>query len=253
MPWDPERYEQFKQERFAPFDDLARMVRVRNGLRVIDLGCGTGELTARLAGMLPDSDVLGIDSSAEMLSRCEAFARPGLRFEQRDIEDIEGEWDLIFSNAALQWVQDHGTFFPKLFDRLRPAGQLVVQMPSNYMHPTHRLIDDLAQEEPFRTGLGGYRRSWSTRTIEEYAELLYDAGATDINVFEKIYPHVLPDADALADWTSGTALVPFMERMPAGMRDLFMSEYRAHLRAQFPETPVFYGFKRILFSAMRPA
>lgn len=253
MPWDPERYEQFKKERFDPFDDLVALVRVRSWLRVIDLGCGTGELTRRLADELPDSDVLGIDSSAEMLERSKEFARPGLRFEVRAIEQIDGEYDLIFSNAALQWVPDHNMFFPKLFGRVRAGGQLVVQMPSNYRHPTHAFIDELASEASFDAALGGYRRSWGTQGIEDYAQLLYDCGARDIVVFEKAYPHVLPDADALADWTSGTALVPYMERLPEELRAPFMERYRARLRERFPQSPVFYGFRRILISASKPA
>ena len=257
MPWDPERYEQFKKERFAPFDDLVALVRVRPGLRAIDLGCGTGELTRRLADALPGSDVLGVDSSAEMLERSKEFARPGLRFEQRTIEELLGagaqdEWDLVFSNAALQWVPDHERVFPAIFRLVRPGGQLVVQMPSNYTHPTHTFIDELAQEEPFRSALRGYRRSWLAHGIEEYAQMLYDCGALDIVVFEKVYPHVLPDADALADWTSGTALVPYMERLPDDLRGPFMERYRARLRERFPQRPVFYGFKRILLAATKP-
>jgi len=251
MPWDPVRYEQFKTERFAPFDDLVRLVQVRRGLRVIDLGCGTGELTRRLADALPESDVVGIDASAEMLERSNAFARPGLRFAQRAIEDLSGGWDLIFSNAALQWVPDHPAAFPRLFGLVREDGQLVVQMPSNYTHPTHAFIDELANEEPFRTALDGYRRSWGVLSIEQYAQLLYDNGASDIVVFEKVYPHVLPDAGALADWTSGTALVPFMERLPDDLRASFMERYRARLRERFPQSPVFYGFRRILISGSK--
>ncbi len=251
MPWDPERYEQFKKERFAPFDDLLALVRVRSGLRAIDLGCGTGELTRRLADALPDSDVLGIDSSAEMLERSKEFVRSGLRFEVRSIQDVEGEWDLILSNAALHWVPDHGTVFPRLFERVRTGGQLVVQMPSNYRHPTHTLIDDIAAELEFNDALNGYRRTWLADDIEQYAQMLYDCGAANIVVFEKVYPHVLPDADALADWTSGTALVPYMERLPAELREPFMDRYRARLRERFPQTPVFYGFRRILISASK--
>ena len=256
MPWDPERYEQFKKERYAPFDDLARLVRVRDGLRAIDLGCGTGELTRRLADALPGSDVLGIDSSAEMLERAAEFARPGLRFEQGAIENVRGEWDLIFSNAALQWAGDHASLIPRLFSLLRPGGQLVVQVPSNFDHPTHRLIDELAAQEPFRSGLDGWGLDWSRSrpvlSLEQYAELLYAAGASDIVVFEKAYPHVLPDADALADWMSGTALVPYMERLPEELRAPFMERYRARLREIFPQRPVFYGFRRILFSGTKP-
>lgn len=255
MPWDPERYEQFKQERFAPFDDLMGMVRVRPGLRAVDLGCGTGELTRRLADALPDSDVLGLDSSAEMLAKAASFARPGLRFVQGDIAAFSGEWDVIFSNAALQWLPGHESLIPRLFSALRPGGQLVVQVPSNFSHPTHKLIDEVAGEEPFRTGLGGWGTNWSASrpvlSIEEYAELLYAQGATEIVAFEKAYPHVLPDADALADWMSGTALVPYMERLPSDIKEPFMERYRARLRETFPQRPVFYAFRRTLFGGTK--
>jgi trans-aconitate 2-methyltransferase len=255
MPWDPKRYEQFKEERAAPFNDLLALVHVRPGLRAVDLGCGTGELTRRLADALPDSDVLGIDSSAQMLERSEEFVRPGLRFEQRDARALSGEWDLICSNAALQWLDDHRSLIRALFHRLPPRGQLAVQVPSNFSHPTHRLIDELAAVEPFRSALAGWGLDWSnSRPVlpaEEYAELLYDCGAEDIVVFEKVYPHVLPDAAALAEWMSGTALVPYFERL-GKERDAFLGRYRDRLLETFPQSPVFYGFKRTLFSATRP-
>jgi trans-aconitate 2-methyltransferase len=257
MPWDPERYEQFKKERELPFEDLLRLIAVRDGLRAVDLGCGTGELACRLADALPDSDVTGIDSSAEMLERARQLERDGLRFERKRIEDVTGAWDLVFSHAALQWVDDHETLIPRLFSLVRPGGQIAVQMPSNFSHPTHRLIDDIAAEEPFAAAIGEAPLRWSyTRpvlSIEQYAQLLYDCGATGITVFEKVYPHVLPDADALADWMSGTALVPFMERLSEELKPRFMERYRARLRETFPAQPVFFGFRRTLFAATKPA
>src|SRR5215475_6304860 len=99
MPWNPDRYHKFQAERFAPFDDLMALIECRENLSVIDLGCGTGELTRRLADALPNSDVIGIDSSAEMLARAASQVRPGLRFAQQNIEEIEGQYDLVFSHA----------------------------------------------------------------------------------------------------------------------------------------------------------
>jgi trans-aconitate 2-methyltransferase len=253
MPWDPKRYEQFAKERYAPFDDLARLIDVRPGMRVIDLGCGTGELTARLADMLPESDVLGIDSSPEMLAKAGSLARPGLRFERSSVQEAAGEWDLVFSHAVIHWVDNHESLVPRLFSLVAPGGQIAVQQPSNFMHPTHLLIDEVASEAPFAAALDGWRRSWPLLGIERYAELLYAAGATDISVFEKAYPHVLDDADALADWMSGTALVPYFERLPDELHEPYMSRYRARLRDRFPERPVFFGFRRTLFVATRPA
>ncbi len=252
MPWDPEKYHQFQKERFAPFEDLLQMIAVRPGLAVIDLGCGTGELTARLAAHLPGSQVLGIDSSSEMLARAQELAGPGLRFERSRIEDVQGSWDLVFSNAAIQWVPDHAWLVPHLFSLLRPGGQLVVQLPSNHNHPTHSLIIETAREEPFCTLLQGWVRVPPVLSIEAYAELLYQAGGENLVVFEKVYPHILADADVLADWTSGTALVPYFDRLDPEMRQGFLERYRQRLRERWPGAPVFYGFRRTLFSAQKP-
>ncbi len=252
MPWDPKRYLQFQSQRAAPFEDLIALVKIRPNLCVIDLGCGTGELTARLAEALPGSDVVGLDSSAQMLEKARPLRRPGLHFEQGDIETLAGEWDLIFTHAALQWVDDHPTLMPRLFSMVRPGGQLAVQMPSNHGHATHRLITETAGEEPFRTALGGFVRHSPVLGIEQYAEMLYAAGASELVVFEKIYPHILEGPDALADWTSGTTLVPYFERLSPEIKDAFMARYQAKLRALWPEGPVFYGFRRTLFAATRP-
>src|SRR5215510_7434371 len=114
MPWNPQLYRQFEKERSAPFDDLLALVARREGLKVIDLGCGTGELTQKLADALPRSDVLGIDSSTDMLAKADPLRRPGLRFELGEIEAVMGTWDLVFSNAAIQWVNNHQYLIPHL-------------------------------------------------------------------------------------------------------------------------------------------
>lgn len=249
MPWNPDRYHQFSAQRAAPFEDLLALIERRGGMRVVDLGAGTGELTARLAGALPNSDVLGIDTSPEMLARARKLERPGLRFREDDLSSLTGSWDLVFSHAAIQWVPDHPRLVPRLLGMVAPGGQIAVQLPSNHDHISHRLIAATAAEEPFRTALDGWTRVSPVLSIDEYAELLYHAGASDMTVFEKVYPHVLDDADAVADWTSGTALVPYMERLPEGLREPFMERYREQLRRAMPGSPVFYGFRRTLFAA----
>jgi len=252
MPWEPDRYHRFRKERSAPFDDLLALIHVRPGLRVVDLGCGTGELTARLAQHLPGSQVLGIDSSPEMLAQAEAQAVPGLRFALRRIEDLDGEWDLIFSHAALQWVEDHPRLLPRLVAHLRPGGQLAVQMPSNHTHTAQTLILEIAGESPFRAALGGWVRRSPVLSLTAYAELLFEAGAEEIVAFEKIYPHVLEDAHAVAEWGAGTVLVPYFERLPTELREPFMQRYREKLKAHWPGSPVFYAFRRTFLSATRP-
>lgn len=253
MPWDPERYHQFQQERSAPFDDLVRLIEPRRGMRVVDLGCGTGELTRRLAGMLPESEVVGVDSSAEMLEHAEQYEGMGLRFEQGKIEQVQGPWDLAFSHAAIHWIEHHEALIPRLLAMLAPGGQLAVQLPNNFTHPSHQLILEIAAEEPFAAALGGWTRDSPVLDIARYADLLYAHGGRNLTVFEKVYPHVLADAGALADWTSGTTLVPYFERLPEALHEPFMQRYRARLYQQYPKQPVFYGFRRILFAATREA
>ncbi|HEX8710034.1 MAG TPA: methyltransferase domain-containing protein [Pyrinomonadaceae bacterium] len=249
MPWSPHVYHRFESERFAPFEDLFELLDVREGMRVLDLGCGTGELTRRLSEQLPGSRVLGIDASAEMLARAGTQARDGLRFEQVSIEAATGQWDLVFSHAAIHWVDEHRRLIPKLLSLVRPGGQLAVQLPSNHGHFTHTLIQELAAEEPFRTALGGFNRQSPVLQINEYAELLHAHGAERTTVFEKVYPSLLDDADALADWTSGSTLVPYFERLPQALHAAFMERYRQRLRERWPTGPVFYAFRRILFAA----
>src|SRR5918911_2384660 len=176
MPWNPKQYHQFQKDRFAPFEDLFQLMKVRAGLRVVDLGCGTGELTGRLADRLPLSDCLGIDSSAEMLRRAREQEREGLRFEQGSIQDVEGEWDLVFSHAAIHWIDNHRSPVPRLLSLVKPGGQLAVQLPSNHTHPTHTLIREIAEQEPFSSALKGWNRASPVLEINEYAELLHASG-----------------------------------------------------------------------------
>jgi trans-aconitate 2-methyltransferase len=251
MPWDPNQYHKFQAQRSAPFYDLLALVDVRPGLTVVDLGCGTGELTRQLADALPDSTVTGLDSSPQMLEKAAAYAGPNLRFVQGDQAALSGEWDLIFSNAALHWTENHAELISSLYQRLRPGGQIAVQVPSNHNHISHRIIRETAGEEPFQTILNGFQRYAPVLSIDQYARLLFDCGADDIVVFEKVYPHILEDSDAVVEWISGTACVPYFERLGEHKED-FIGMIREKMRRELPHSPVFYPFRRTLFSARKP-
>lgn len=250
MPWNPEKYHQFKSQRSAPFDDLLKLLEVRPLMRAVDLGCGTGELTRRLADILPESDVVGLDTSPQMLERAEEYIRPGLRFELGDQAELSGEWDLIFSNAALQWTENHESLIPFLFEHLAPGGQIAAQVPSNHNSEAHLTIIEVAIREPFASALGGWTRQSPVLSIEAYAELLFRERAQEIVVFEKVYPHVLENTDAIVDWLSGTALVPYFDRLDRLKHD-FVNVIRQELRARIPGEPVFYPFRRTFLSARK--
>ena len=251
MPWDPNQYHKFQAERSAPFFDLLALVEVRPNLKVVDLGCGTGELTQKLADALPNSNVTGIDSSPQMLEKAACLSRPGLGFEQGDQSQLTGEWDLIFSNAALHWSEYHSELIPRLYRRLSPRGQIAVQVPSNHNHISHQIYRETASEEMFKFILNGFQRYAPVLPIDDYARILFNCGAENIVVFEKAYSHVLKDSDAVVEWISGTALVPYFERL-GKHKDEFVEEIRAKMLAAMPDSPVFYPFRRTFFSARKP-
>jgi trans-aconitate 2-methyltransferase len=163
---------------------------------------------------------------------------------------LEAEWDLIFSNAALQWSENHEQLIPYLFNRLAPGGQIAVQVPSNHNSTAHLTINEVAGREPFGSALGGWTRQSPVLPIEAYAELLFREEAQEIVVFEKVYPHVLKNANAIVEWISGTALVPYFERL-GDLKEAFADSIRGELRLAMPGEPVFYPFRRTFFSAKR--
>lgn len=252
MAWNPDIYNKFKSERFAPFYDLLALVKVKPGMQVIDLGCGTGELTRKLADHLPGSSVLGIDSSEEMLKDSVPFANGQAQFEHLSIEEQvnqDRKWDLVFSNAAIQWVDNHRILLPKIISTIRPGGQLLIQVPSQNHNLTNILLNKLADEKPYQTTFKGWTRISSVLEIQDYGQILFENGSKSMSVYEKIYPLVLPDTEALFNWVSGTALIPYLEKLDIEQRQVFIVDYRSLLQKNFSKAPVFYPFKRIIIEA----
>ncbi len=251
MKWDPNCYSKFRNERQKPVEDLFKLINIREGMSVIDLGCGTGEITEMISDLLPGSTVLGIDSSSDMLAKAKERERPDLQFERGSIVDVSGEWDLIFSNASLHWVNNHDALIPKLFSHIRRGGQILVQIPSNHNHPSQALLATLAQENPFKQALKGWARRSPVLSIDRYAELLFISGGSDVTVFEKVYTHLLDDVDSIIEWMRGTALLPYLLGLPEEIHEQFIDKYRVRLLELWPTGPIFFPFRRIIFAASR--
>lgn len=221
-------------------------------MSVIDLGCGTGELTKTIAEKLPGSVVTGIDSSVEMLANAGPLEHERLHFAVRSVhEELERneKWDLIFSNAAIQWVDDHEALFPKMIHFINKGGQLAIQMPAQHHNMTNIILNEVAGEAAFREQLKDFKRVSPVLDINRYAEILFENGAVSITTFEKIYPLILPDTNALYNWVSGTALIPYIERLDETGKETFTHVYKERLLQHFKKSPVFYPFKRILLHA----
>ena len=253
MTWNPDQYHLFKEARSAPARDLQGMIPDRDYRNIIDLGCGTGEQTLQLAQRFPHAQVTGLDSSTEMLAKAAAHTAPNLRFIQGDISHLTGQYDLIYSNAALQWIPDHPALLAHLWTHLNPGGFLAVQVPSNHDHASHRLLTETANE--FKAELGGFTRfgtahgSSPVLTPAAYAERLDSLGAANITAISKVYPVVLNGAEGLIEWTKGTALVPYLSKLNEADGERFLDTYLSKLKQVFPGERVYYAFTRVLFTA----
>jgi trans-aconitate 2-methyltransferase len=253
--WQPALYEKFRQERRQPFLDLMGLVRIKPGMRVVDLGCGTGEPTRDLHRHLRAAETLGLDSSEAMLDRCRDFAEPGLRFEKGDVttwDSEPGQWDLVFSNAALHWVDGHVALFERLTRVLAPGGQIAVQVPVSFDDAAHRAAADIAALEPYRSALSGYVPSWPMLSPDGYANLLDLLGYVEQNVRIQVYPHRLESRDDVFEWLRGTLLTDYETRLPPELFPAFVDAFRARVRASRPDTrPHFFPYKRLLLWAQR--
>jgi len=258
--WNPAQYRKFGAERARPFDDLLALVEPAPGGRAVDLGCGTGELTARLHRHLGAAATVGLDSSAAMLEKARPLEGDGLRFELGDIAAFAADagYDVVLSNAALHWIPDHPALLARLRAALRPGGQLAVQVPANADHPSHALAFEVANEAPFAEALraAGDALDEATPVLapERYAERLDELGFADQHVRLQVYGHHLARSADVVEWTKGTTLTRYQRGLAPALFDQFVARYRARLLGAIGErAPYFYTFKRLLFAARLPA
>ena len=254
--WDPNQYERFKAERARPFWDLVALVQPCPGGRVVDLGCGTGELTKELHRVLGASETVGIDSSPSMLERARPLAGTGLRFEEGDIATwYPAPYDVVFSNAALHWLPDHRRLLGRLTQAVPVGGQLAVQVPANTDHPSHMVGMTLAGEAPFADVFADDPPpDPATRVLapEEYAELLDQHGFGEQHVRLQVYVHHLASSADVVEWAKGTHLTYFRTRLADELYELYLTRYRERLLDVIGDRqPYLYTFKRILFWGRR--
>ncbi len=241
--WSPDQYERFAAERRQPFVDLVALIEPRPKMRIVDLGCGTGELTRELHEGLSAEETVGVDSSETMLLKAGHFGGEMLRFEKGDIEAFitDRPYDLIFANAALHWVPDHEKLFVRLTNFLSMDGQIAIQMPANDSHPSHGIAAAVAKD------LGLVPREDFVLPVEGYAELLHRLGYKRQHVRMQVYGHVLPSSDDVVEWVRGALLTHYQSLLSAERFEEFLAEDRKRLHAALgDERPYFYTYKRVL-------
>ncbi|MBI5534482.1 MAG: methyltransferase domain-containing protein [Deltaproteobacteria bacterium] len=254
-PWNPEQYERFRSERAQPFHDLIALIRARPGMRVIDLGCGTGELTAALATRLAESTILGIDRSEAMLERAAARTSERVRFaraEVASVQDFSG-YDLVLSNATLHWVPDNEALMHRILTTLPSGGQLAIQVPRNDGHVSHRTADALARESPWAEKLGGFVHVNQSLSAEVYSSLLCEHGCHErVVCMEKIYAHDLARSEDVVEWLKGTLLTAYVSRLDPQDAEAFLAAYQQRLMIALGDhRPYHYTYRRMLLWAQK--
>jgi trans-aconitate 2-methyltransferase len=254
--WQPGQYERFRAQRSQPFWDLAALLDTSAPIgRAADLGCGSGSLTAELAERLGIDEIVGVDNSPNMLADAESVVSDRVRFEHGDIAEwtAAGEYDLVFSNAALQWVPDHPAVLARWVAALRPGGRIAVQVPANSDHASHRASIHVAHREPFLSALDSDPPpdpvEANVLAPEEYSALLVELGIREPLVRLYVYPHEMPSSASVVEWTKGTSLTRFFKRLPDELHEPFVDAYRDELLARIGDhEPYLFTFKRILMS-----
>ena len=245
MPtWNAGQYLKFAEERTRPCSDLAATVALPRVRRAIDLGCGPGNSTKVLSERWPDAEITGLDNSAAMIDVART-QQPQHRWIVREISEWAAnereQFDVVFSNAALQWVADHAALYPRLLARVRPGGALAVQIPAGFDARPHRLMRELALAHvPVK--------EWHAHEPSFYYDVLAPHAAR-VDVLEMEYQHVMPDADAIVEWYKGTGLRPFLEALETeAEREEFIAKYSNRIRAAYPPRPdgkVLFPFRRL--------
>lgn len=258
MPtWDSAQYLKFEAERTRPCRDLIAAIPLQSPAHIIDLGCGPGNSTAALSARWPEARLSGLDSSLAMLDQARAD-HPHITWIHGDIATWTSETplDLVFSNAALQWVPDHAALYPHLFRQVAPGGALAVQVPANIDAAAHSLMRVLAASPRWSPFFPAPVREWHAHSAEYYYDVLSPL-TPHIDLWYTDYQHILAGPAAIAEWYRGTGLRPFLASLPDdAAREAFVADYIAGLVEKFPLRPdgrVLFPFRRLFLIALRIA
>ena len=253
MRWDPTQYARLSDHRSRPFFELTARIGAEKPTRVVDLGCGSGELTVTLAQRWAGAAVSGIDSSADMIAR--APQGRGVDFAVGDAAKFNATGvDVLVSNAMLQWVPDHLPLLTRWAHELSPGGWLAFQVPSNFDAPSHRLMRELAQSPAWQAQLAGVlRHGDAVATPAEYLDLIAGHGL-EVDAWQTTYEQVLAGEDPVLEWVRGTGLRPVLAALSDHDGARFSAEYAAQLREAYPPRPygTVFGFARTFVVAHKP-
>jgi len=249
--WNPDVYLAFADHRGRPFFDLLSRVGAEAPRRVVDLGCGPGNLTTTVAQRWPGAVVEAWDSSPEMV---DAARERGVDAHVGDVRawNPQPDTDVVVSNAALQWVPEHAELLVRWAGQLEAGARIAMQVPGNFDAPSHRAVRELARREQWSEPLRDFPfREGQVDDPSGYAALLSDAGCT-VDAWETTYIHELSGENPVLEWITGTALTPVKSRLTEPQWQQFRQELIPMLDAAYPARPdgrTFFPFRRIFVVA----
>jgi trans-aconitate 2-methyltransferase len=250
--WDPGVYLAFADHRGRPFYDLLSRVNVAEPRRVVDLGCGPGNLTLSLSQRWPDAVIEAVDSSPEMVA---AARERGVDAALGDVTawSPKPDTDVVLSNAMLQWVPSHVELLVRWAGELAPGSWIAFQVPGNFDAPSHQAVREVARREPFANSLSDLRFSEGkiVETPVRYAEILTGAGCK-VDTWETTYIHELAGENPVLGWISGTALTEVKSRLSAQEYQQYEQQLIPLLTEAYPARPggsTFFPFRRIFVVA----
>jgi len=252
--WDARQYLKFEDERTRPPRDLLAQVPLQRPRRAVDLGCGPGNSTELLIERFPESEVVGLDSSPDMLDKARKRL-PNCKFIEADITTWTPEQgtDLLFANAAFQWVPDHPAVLRRLLEALPAGGVLAVQMPDNTREPAIVIQGEVAAAGPWADKLATAVPRADLLSPEGYYDLLKPVCA-QIDIWHSIYNHVMATPQAIVEWFKGSSLQPYLSLLDAAGREQFLAAYAKQIAAAYKprvDGKVLLKFPRLFIVAVR--
>jgi trans-aconitate 2-methyltransferase len=256
MAWSAGQYLKFEDERTRPARDLLLGVPSSAVKCAADLGCGPGNSTELITARYPDASVTGVDNAPGMIKAAKARL-PGARFELCGIEEWSepGPWDLIYANAALQWVGGHEALLPKLAQRLAPGGSLAIQMPDNLDEPSHTSMVTAAQNLPFAARIEDAAKARTELGTANWYYALLKPLPSRVDIWRTTYFHPLAGGlDAIVEWVKGTGLRPFLSALSEAERPVYIAAYKEELAKVYKplaDGTVILPFPRLFIVATR--
>lgn len=252
--WNSAQYLKFKAQRTQPALDLASRIDI-NPLEIIDIGCGPGNSTRVVKNRFPNARAVGADASENMLETARRD-NPDCEFIRLDaggdLSEFSGKFDLVFSNACIQWIPEHEVLLPKLFSMLKSGGELAVQVPVNFDEPIHQIIGRVSSSEKWREKLN-LPQLFYTLTESEYFDILSDL-TDDFEMWKTVYFHRMPSIDSIIEWYKSTGLKPYLEVLSDAEKTEFTNDVIRELEKAYPAQKngeIIFRFPRLFFIAKR--